>query len=113
MTTFKPTDTQLDALVQIQEHIPRIDTQVLAAILLAPDGATCDAIEVEQGLAHQTASSAINRLVSDGHIRDSGARRKTRSGRNAIVYVHGKQTPKEPRPCCLFCGQPVKKKREA
>jgi hypothetical protein len=50
-------------------------------------GVTCDETEVGLDMRHQTASSAIHRLVQAGHLRKSGIRRPTRSNRNAIVWV--------------------------
>jgi DNA adenine methylase len=49
-------------------------------------GATCDEVEEALDLRHQTASARVNELCSDGKIVDSGERRKTRSGRAAIVW---------------------------
>ncbi len=49
-------------------------------------GATCDQVEEYTGLKHQTASARVNELKERGDIVDSGERRKTRSGRKAIVW---------------------------
>lgn len=38
------------------------------------------------GYTHQSASATINWLMRHGHIVDSGERRRTQSGRNAIVW---------------------------
>ena len=50
-------------------------------------GATCDEVEWVSGLRHQTASARVYELRKRSRIVDSGRRRKTRSGRNAIVWV--------------------------
>jgi len=50
-------------------------------------GATCDEIEVELNFKHQTASARIRDLVKAGRLKDSGKRRPTRSGANAVVWV--------------------------
>ena len=50
-------------------------------------GATDDEVETALGLAHQTASARRNGLVADGWLLDSGRRRPTRSGADAIVWV--------------------------
>jgi hypothetical protein len=80
------------------------DTSDAAAASVAPDtetirgqvhdyvrahgGATCDDVEVSLGLRHQTASARLWELHHKmGLIVDSGQRRRTRSGRAAIVYV--------------------------
>jgi len=49
-------------------------------------GATCDEVERKLELMHQTASARIWELRKAGFIRDSGATRKTRSGRAAVVW---------------------------
>lgn len=50
-------------------------------------GITCDEIEVELGMRHQTASARVNDLMRGNHIIDSSKRRPTRSGRKAVVWV--------------------------
>src|SRR5262245_14669904 len=49
-------------------------------------GATCDEVEAELDLRHQTCSARIRELVLAGAIFDSGIRRLTRSRRSARVY---------------------------
>jgi Fic family protein len=49
-------------------------------------GRTCDEVERLTGMSHQTASARITELVIEGKVRDTGIRRKTRSGRSARVY---------------------------
>lgn len=51
------------------------------------NGATCDEIEVELALRHQTASCFIRFLTQDFFLKDSGQKRRTRAGRQAIVWV--------------------------
>jgi hypothetical protein len=51
------------------------------------DGATCDEIEASLAMKHQTASARITELKADQSVVDSGARRRTRSNRNAAVLV--------------------------
>lgn len=53
----------------------------------APRGVTCDELERATELPHQTASAYLRELVRLGAIKDSGARRATRTGRAARVYV--------------------------
>lgn len=50
-------------------------------------GITDDEVEQTLGLLHQSASAARNSLMKDGWLLDSGARRKTRSREDAIVWV--------------------------
>jgi hypothetical protein len=51
------------------------------------NGMTCDEICVETGMLVQSATSAINGLVYDKWLRDSGLRRPTRTGTLATVWV--------------------------
>jgi hypothetical protein len=50
-------------------------------------GATDDEIEVVLGMRHQTASARRRGLVLKLYVSDSGAKRPTRSGSSAIVWV--------------------------
>ena len=45
---------------------------------------TCDEVEVEIGGRHQSVSSRIRKGVQDGYLVNSGAKRKTRTGRKII-----------------------------
>ena len=60
---------------------------VYSQIFAFPCGVTCDAVEEATGMSHQTCSARITELVIEGKIRDTGQRRKTRTGRTARVYV--------------------------
>lgn len=60
---------------------------VYSQIFAFPCGVTCDAVEEATGMSHQTCSARITELVIEGKIRDTGERRKTRTGRTARVYV--------------------------
>lgn len=53
------------------------------------NGATCDEVEVETGLPHQSASARVNWLKDPRRawIVDSGRTRETRSGGKATVWV--------------------------
>lgn len=78
-------DTSEDAAASMEHLTSTIRGRVYARI--RQHGATCDEIEQELGLTHQTASARVNELRNRGFIEDSKARRKTRSGRNAVVYI--------------------------
>lgn len=54
--------------------------------LYGTNGCTCDELEQETGRSHQSMSASIRGGVKQGLIVDSGLRRKTRSGRQAIVW---------------------------
>lgn len=51
------------------------------------DGATCDEIERELGLRHQTASARMRELEIRKLLKKTENRRRTQSGRYAAVYV--------------------------
>lgn len=79
------TDTSVEAAHSIENSLPRLERRVFEIVLLQ-DGATCDEVERFAGLSHQTASARLRGLAKRGAIRDTGLRRPTRSGRNAIVW---------------------------
>ena len=56
-------------------------------------GATDDEIEIAISRSHQSTSGARNTLVKDGWIQDSGLRRLTRYGNQAIVWVATSSRP--------------------
>ena len=88
-------------------HVADSDTSVEAAesmTLLAPKlrdlvaaelrrrggwGATNDELEEHMDIKHQTLSPRVRELVQHGKVKDSGQRRRTRSGRFATVWVWG------------------------
>ena len=61
-------------------------SRIFSLIFNAPGGKTCDEVEVDLNLRHQTASCSIRFLTQDGWLYDTGTRRKTRAGRQAIVW---------------------------
>lgn len=91
----RDSETSFDAAVSIQHKVPKLQRQVLDCIRSMPAGLTCDDTESILGMAHQTCSARFRELATcqpplitklvleDG----SYAKRKTRSGRNAYVYV--------------------------
>ena len=91
----RDSETSFDAAVSIQHKVPKLQRQVLDCVRAMPGGVTCDDVEVFLQLSHQTCSARFRELSScqpplikklllaDG----SYARRKTRSGRGAFVYV--------------------------
>jgi len=92
MDDFPPyargSDTSFNAAASVEELTGRLRRQVYSAIDKYGDrGLTCDEVEVALGLRHQTASARINELSNRAFIIDSGRRRKTRSGRDAVVWV--------------------------
>lgn len=59
--------------------------RVLQAIIDS-DGLTCDEVEAQLDLRHQTASARIHELRKAGYLEEKGIQRSTRSGRNATVW---------------------------
>ena len=55
-------------------------------------GMTCDEVEQETSMRHQTASARIRELAQKGRIVDSTRRRPTRSGRMAIVWIEAQDS---------------------
>ncbi|MDR7037365.1 putative transcriptional regulator [Methylobacterium sp. BE186] len=80
-------DTSERAADRIAGSVSHLRKVVLDAIERASSGMTCDECEHVTGLRHQTCSARVRELVQLGLIKDSGARRPTRSGRNARVYL--------------------------
>lgn len=56
-------------------------------------GATDDEIEELSRLSHQSISACRNTLMRKGLVRDSGIKRKTRYGNDAVVWVRTKVVP--------------------
>ena len=81
-------DTSKEAAESIEPSSGTLRAHVLGFIKRrGKRGMTCDELEHASGLTHQTASARINELMKLQAIRDSGKRRRTRSGRNAVVWV--------------------------
>jgi hypothetical protein len=83
-------DTSRAAFESLRPHLNRLQREVFGYVSArGTKGMTCDEIETQTGLAHQTASARIYELARSGVITDSGQRRPTISGRKAIVWVKG------------------------
>ena len=80
------TDTSRDAAHAIRKHLPAIESRVLVHLSGMANGATNDELEVVLGLIGSTVRPRIVELRDRGLVRDSGKRRPTRTGRNAIVW---------------------------
>jgi hypothetical protein len=81
-------DTSREAAASIAATLGFLEDVVYGAIKRAgARGVTCDEVEVREALAHQTASARIRGLYLKGLVVESGKKRKTRSGRNAIVWT--------------------------
>jgi DNA adenine methylase len=80
-------NTSEQALASVAGNAAQVRARVLAEIKSHPGGLTCDAVESNLDMRHQTASARVNELMTDGSIIDSGLQRPTRSGANAIVWL--------------------------
>lgn len=82
--------TSRAAAAEITPHLGDLEALVLRTIQAGKPGhapgMTCDEVEEATGLSHQTASARINGLRAKGRVEDSNVLRRTRSGRNAIVW---------------------------
>lgn len=84
----RESSTSEEAALSIEGHLPRLENVCYLVVAAAGgEGVTCDEAEVQTQLSHQTCSARIRGLVLRGRIVDSGRTRKTRSGRQAVVYV--------------------------
>ncbi len=61
-------------------------------------GATVDEVERTLGMLHQSAGARVRELVLAGKLVDSEQTRKTRSGRNAVVWVLPQYGPRPETP---------------
>jgi len=80
-------DTSEAAAIRLDPE--SLEAAVFAAIARSSNGCTDDEIEVMLQLSHQTTSARRRTLVLKHRVRDSGLRRQTRSGRQAVVWVAG------------------------
>jgi len=81
-------ETSHDAADAIEEKAPSLRVQVFEYVSgRGPIGATDNEIENALDLRHQTASARRRELVIKEMVFDSGFRRKTDSGRGAMVWV--------------------------
>lgn len=92
MTTTVPyalgSDTSEAAAHSMRPHVVSIEARVLCAIQTCGCyGSTADEIESQLESRHATISARVNALMRAGKIVDSGRRRKTRSGRLAVVWT--------------------------
>lgn len=83
-------DTSVDAAEAIRPTAETLRNMVLSLIVCRGDyGATDDEIQAALSLTGNTQRPRRWELCRMNTIKDSGIRRKTSSGRNAIVWVFG------------------------
>jgi predicted ArsR family transcriptional regulator len=81
---YSEPDTSKAAAKSMEPHMGRLQAEVLKALKACPR--TADELERDLGLRTPTVTARVRELVLLGKVEDSGARRKTRSGRNAKVW---------------------------
>lgn len=80
--------TSLEAAEAIAPKRPKLQAMVLQAIRrVGAFGATDDELQFVLGMDASTERPRRVELVQAGLVRDSGRVRKTRRGRNAVVWV--------------------------
>ena len=80
-------ETSGEAAESMEASVPRLEGMVLRYIKdQGSRGATCDEAEQGLNLSHQCCSARINGLMKKGIIKAT-TKRKTRSGRNAYVWI--------------------------
>lgn len=79
-------DTSFEAAIRIEPTAGSLRFLILNHIRRTA-AATCDEIEVDLELRHQTASARVRELFLLGFVVDTGERRRTRSGRRAIIWA--------------------------
>lgn len=77
-------ETSRAAWRSVLPYLPKVDADIFSAI--AVDPATSEEVEHTLGMKHQTVSAEIRHMVTAELLKDSGLRRKTTSGRKAIVW---------------------------
>lgn len=77
-------DTSKDAAKSMEPHVSRLAADILGR--LRAKSSTAHEIEASSGMRMQTISARIRELTLKGYLEDSGERRPTPSGRNAIVW---------------------------
>ena len=81
-------DTSKAAAESIKEHLSRLEYAVLDAIRHSgQSGMNCWEVEKATNISRACSSARLNGLCGKGLIFDSGIRRKTDTGRNAVVYM--------------------------
>lgn len=86
--TQRGRETSADAAKAIEPNVETLRGMVYADIKRAGKvGLTCYEIVTRRNMLHQTISPRITELSGKGWLRDSGKRRRTKTGREAIVWV--------------------------
>lgn len=82
------TETSRQAAAEIAPRVSVMQATILARLrACGVSGRTCEELENELSLRHQTCGPRLKELAVSGAIVDTGMRRRTRSGRKAIVWL--------------------------
>jgi len=88
---------QTESWMAWRDHLPKQNRnlrRVIDSLLRSGSGMTCDEIEVETTMSHQSCSATITHACRRGLLIKSGLRRPTRTGSLAMVHVLA-ATPEE------------------
>ncbi len=78
----------MSTVSQLESRLSDLQLKVYDLFRLAGwEGRTTDECEAELGLTHQSVSARVHELEKLKLIERRGARRKTRAGRPAFIYV--------------------------
>jgi hypothetical protein len=84
----KGSETSKAAAESVEHQLPRLEAVVLGALRIAGlTGLTDKEGEATTGLGHETYSARRRSLVQKGLVGDGGERRRTPSGRKAVVWI--------------------------
>lgn len=87
-------DTSREAAESMRKAAPSIRERIYTWIeWRGYFGATADEVEAKSGIRNQTITARIRELELSGRLTKTDDKRKTRSGRNARVYVATKWLP--------------------
>lgn len=83
----KDSETSAAAAESMEPVAGTLRGQILGLLRNYPPGFTCEELELALKLRHQTTSPRLWEMQRQGLVRQSDARRKTTSGRLAVVWV--------------------------
>lgn len=79
-------DTSREAAERVQPIFRGMTLRVYRAILACPEGITDQELQVALRMSGNSERPCRIALVKSGRVRDSGRRRRTKSGNNAVVW---------------------------
>lgn len=79
--------TSAEAAQKITKHIGPLHEKLLAFLAARPDGATDEQMQMGIPMVQSTQRPRRRELQIDNRLKDSGRVTKTKSGRNAVVWI--------------------------